>query len=326
VTDVNVNLPILEGTLVVKHAVAESKAPAAGFDATPWKTGIEQFRASSRWVIGAFAGIGAVIVAAVPFAAFSDVTPTSRGTVVWGAALALGGVALAIAATSATLIPRMVYLSDVKSKKRWVFRRSLSHTLAVHPSDVFPAGILTVQDLRDAITNLDALAANQADDETEAAFAAASATHRDALDGVLWYRRFEKARTSFRASLIGIVLGALVTGGGVGLLLYGLDDAKSNTEILKIQADVAKLEADTNRIKAETTEFVTDASGKRRAEVAGVLAAADKANAESTKLLADAKSVSEKDPIRAQLEIEKIKAEIDKLKAEATKLRAEATK
>lgn len=324
-TDINVNLPTLEGTITLAQQ-APAAAPAAGFDATAWKTGIEQFRTTAKWVIGVFSAIGALIVAAVPFAAFSDVTPSSQAVVVWGAALALGGVAVAIAATSATLISRTVYLHEVRAKRRWVRTRTLAHTLAEHPGDVLPAGVETVADLRQAISNLDQLA-HAAPAGVRESFARSLATHTEALEALLWYRRFEKARFVFRCSLVAVLVGAIATGGGVGLLLYGLDDPRQDAEVAKIEAEAAKIEAEASKlladrslVRAQAEQLPTDASAKYAAEVAKLEAEAAKIRAEIGSLGGGPSTI---DLDRMQAEVDKLEAEIDKLEAEAEAIRAD---
>lgn len=259
-----------------------------------WNTAVDRYRESSKWAIGAFAAIGALLAGTAPLAGIGGVDIERLPAVVAGGALGLFGVGVAIAATVATLVPRTVYWHEVKGKKQGPLRRllwglgPLEHVLHNNPGSVLPPGLRTVTDLETGIANLRKLALKARRDATRTDLCDAEKERLQALSAdyhaqleqyeasrleLMRIGRFEKARTGFRVALAAMTAGSLAAGIGLGLLLFGVSDQtsadKSAAEITKIRAEADKLQAEAAKVSAEIATTTTTAPQTATAAVRG---------------------------------------------------------
>jgi hypothetical protein len=242
-----------------------------------WRGAVDRYREAAKWMIGAFAVIGALLAGTAPLAGIGGVDAERLPALVAGGLLGLLGVGLAIVATVSMLIPRSVYWYEIRAKnQRWwgkLFRGlgPLEDMLAEHPDSVLPPGVVSLADFNEGIRNLRKLVF-----EARAAAAAAPASGRqraladvadkeaalneylDAQDELMLVGRFEKARTGFRIALTVVVLGAVFAGTGLGLLLYGVSDdvahKQATANVVKTQADTDKTRADADQVRADTAK------------------------------------------------------------------------
>lgn len=213
-----------------------SASPSSG--TAGWELGVDRYRDATAWVIGAFGAIGAVIVAMVPIAGLAKGEVRSLSGVVVGVSVAASGALIAIIAALWNMSPRAMYPGSLHPVRRSWFRRTfvgwarLEHELAVDPEPLLPAGIRTVDELDDAISNLPRLAAAQSRIATDADAV------KPTIDRLIRYEasrrnlyglaRFELARTRFAASLIVMSLASMLTVLGLAVASWGLVGSPSN--------------------------------------------------------------------------------------------------
>jgi hypothetical protein len=288
VSDVRVVLPKIEASIELAGS-GDAPAPKPSFDPSPFRSAVEQYRTTARWVVGAFGAVGAIVAGSIPFAAISGVEQERLAWAVVGAALALLGVGAAIGSVTASLVPRSVYPHEVTSQdanrvQRWLSaRRAVGFTLCHHPKTLLPVGVTSSDALLDGIVNLEQEILR---DPSNEALTKRKSVYDAAYSQLQWILRFEKARRAFDRALAATVVAALVTGAGIGMLLWSVEDAKS-------EADVAKTEAEAAKTRAEAAKTRQEVQAARR---------------------------------RQAVELAKLRAERAKLAAEAAQARAEAAK
>jgi hypothetical protein len=266
-----------EGTQVSEEDSKAAPSDQDGLQLTKWHRGVDRYRETAKWAIGAFAAIGVVLAGSAPLAGISG-TASDRGWALFGGAiLGLAGVGGAIASTVSMLVPRTVYWHEVRAKQQGWFSRffkglgSLEDMLARYPDTLLPNGIRSVRQLDSAIDHLSAHVGTTSISMEDHSLTDAQRTQwklahgrykaqlkeiLDTRDELMLTGIFEKARVAFRLGFAGMIIGALLAGAGLGLVLYGSRDA---TEVAKAEAEVAKIKAETKKIEAEAANVGTAA-------------------------------------------------------------------
>lgn len=267
-------------------------APPAKDAGAQYRVAIDRYREAAKWAVGAFGGIGAVLVAALPLAQFGAGFESSPAVVIAGTGLALAGVALAIASTLAVLAPRTVFSFELEAadKNRLVAffsgGASMQRLLFKHGDVLLPAGIGDMAGLSRAIERIDKIASRNSGKPHQAVgvanLRAQRAEYVAHLEELLWVARLEKMRAAFHWSSASIVAGGLAVGIGVGLLFTGLNDvgaqAKAKAETGKVIAETDKISAEAAKVRAETP------SGPKEAEDVDLVVPSPTANVTLTEL------------------------------------------
>lgn len=224
-------------------ATVTTTTEAAAQGTERWDEAVDRYRDVAKWLIAAFGAIGAVIAGTAPLAGIGDLQPERLGYLMAGAAVALTGVVVVLAATITILVPRAVYRSELRAQNQGPFRRTFvglgrfENLLAEHPEDLLPAGITNIDDLGVAITNLRTTgtrtaakaASVPADDPSRRSYqraadaiVAASSRHQMALNDLLRVAGYEKARTRFHQAVLAVLAGGVAAAAGLALTLYGI--------------------------------------------------------------------------------------------------------
>ena len=191
-------------------------APPAKDAGAQYRVAIDRYREAAKWAVGAFGGIGAVLVAALPLAQFGAGFESSPAVVIAGTGLALAGVALAIASTLAVLAPRTVFSFELEAadKNRLVAffsgGASMQRLLSKHGDVLLPAGIGDMAGLSRAIERIDKIASRNSGKPHQAVgvanLRAQRAEYVAHLEELLWVARLEKMRAAFHWSSASIVV------------------------------------------------------------------------------------------------------------------------
>jgi hypothetical protein len=96
-------------------ASAPSPSTPSGADPRPlqFREAVDTVRATAKWLIAAFAAVGAALAASIPLSSFGDAQGSRLWLAVIGASLAFGGIALAILSVSHVLTPSFLNLDRV---------------------------------------------------------------------------------------------------------------------------------------------------------------------------------------------------------------------
>ena len=117
---------------------AEAAAEAPG-QVEDWRVAVGSLRDAAKWIVVAFAGVGAAVLGALPVAGVSKLhTATGIVLAVVGGLLALAGVAIGVWATSNVLMPRVSTLKTVAA------RSDVADAIAEDPATYLGAGGTTV--------------------------------------------------------------------------------------------------------------------------------------------------------------------------------------
>lgn len=125
-------------------AGAAAEAPGQVED---WRVAVGSLRDAAKWIVVAFAGVGAAVLGALPVAGVSKLhTATGIVLAVAGGLLALAGVAIGVWATSNVLMPRVSTLKTVAA------RSDVADAIAEDPATYLGAGGTTVDAFADELS------------------------------------------------------------------------------------------------------------------------------------------------------------------------------
>lgn len=94
---------------------APATAPASGDPRVPqYEVAVNRIRETAKWLIAAFAAVGAALAASIPLSNFGDAQGSRLGWAIAGALIAFAGVAMAIFSVSRVLTPNALSLARME--------------------------------------------------------------------------------------------------------------------------------------------------------------------------------------------------------------------
>jgi hypothetical protein len=214
-------------------ATAEAPAPA-----DDWRLAVGALRDTAKWMVVAFAGVGAAVLGALPVAGVSKLdTTTGISLAVAGALLALAGVAIGLWATSNVLMPRVSTLRTVAA------RADVAAAIAEDPATYLGAAATTVHAFADDLSGWQRTLRELQEKRGPDAYAeslrqeALNATrlkvenHAEIARRVVAFGHFQLVRALFQKARITTFWAFALTALGIGLFVAGtvVHSGSSNT-------------------------------------------------------------------------------------------------
>jgi hypothetical protein len=193
-----------------------------------WRLAVGSLRDASKWIVVAFAGVGAAVLGALPVAGVSKLD-TTAGIVlaVVGALLALAGVAIGVWATSNVLTPHVSTLRTVAA------RSDVAAAIAEDPATYLGAAGTTVHAFADDLSGWQRTLRELQEKRGPDAYA--ESLRQEALDAarlnvenraviarrVVAFGHFQLVRALFQRARITIFWAFAMVALGVGLFIAG---------------------------------------------------------------------------------------------------------
>jgi hypothetical protein len=193
-----------------------------------WRLAVGSMRDAAKWIVVAFAGVGAAVLGALPVAGVSKLN-TTAGIVlaILGALLALAGVAIGVWATSNVLTPHVSTLRTVAA------RPDVAAAIAEDPATYLGAAGTTVQAFADDVSGWQRTLRELQEKRGPDAYA--ESLRQEALDAarlnvenravtarrVVAFGHFQLVRALFRRARMAIFWAFAMVALGIGLFVAG---------------------------------------------------------------------------------------------------------
>lgn len=213
-----------------QETVAEDNPAPPGDPAAPWRGPISQIQSTAKWLIGAFAAVGTVLVAGSQLADLGAVEDSDRLVLAFVAVgLSVSGIGIAVWSLGSVIAPQPpVSTGDLVrlAAKRGLFGRMLATSpelLQEQASSVEELHRKLIQARRDRNAAKAAFAAAPKDPATGAHFAACDRTVQDLRTVAAQLRpigAYSAARDAFDRARIVAFLGAGLVAAGAAIFAY----------------------------------------------------------------------------------------------------------
>jgi hypothetical protein len=215
------------------------------------RASVNDMRATARWIVGAAAGVGALVLAGGPLVIVKDLDDAGDVVaVVGGMLLAVIGVVWAVWRTSDVLSPRMATLDDLGSPDLKGLRELIGRSPAdfYGPRSADPAALWEERRLRLTVAaRLEALLARESDPtRTQILAHEAAVARRNALliqrlqqRLLAWIHAWQVRRSLLRARRDTLFSALLVLAGAVLYVTAPLDAKKEPTVVYVCERDAS---------------------------------------------------------------------------------------